>query len=55
MKTFELRPIGSVRAPLRTRADAPKQGDEGAPEAWLELDAGVAEAASALRASATRS
>jgi len=43
--TFELRPIGTVRSPLRTREEAPKQGDEGAPEAWLELDGGVAAAA----------
>jgi len=48
--TFELRPIGTVRSPLRTREEAPKQGDEGAPEAWLELDAGVAAAARDLRA-----
>src|SRR4029079_15733200 len=47
--TFELRPIGTVRSPLRTRAAAPKQGDEGAPEAWLELDEGVAAAAADLR------
>ena len=47
--TFELRPIGTVRSPLRTRGEAPKQGDEGAPEAWLELDAGVAAAARDLR------
>ena len=47
--SFELRPIGSVRSPLRTRDDAPKQGDEGAPEAWLDLDPSVTEAASDLR------
>jgi tRNA (Thr-GGU) A37 N-methylase len=47
--TFELRPIGTVRSPLRTRAEAPKQGDEGTPEAWLELDASVAAAAGDLR------
>lgn len=47
--TLELRPIGSVRSPLRSRAEAPKQGDEGAPEAWLELDAAVAAAAAQLR------
>jgi tRNA (Thr-GGU) A37 N-methylase len=44
MVTFELRSIGTVRSPLRDRAEAPKQGHEGAPEAWLELDASVAEA-----------
>lgn len=48
--TFELRPIGTARSPLRTREEAPKQGDEDAPEAWLELDAGVAAAARDLRA-----
>jgi tRNA-Thr(GGU) m(6)t(6)A37 methyltransferase TsaA len=48
-KNFELRPIGSVRSPLRTREQAPKQGDEGAPEAWLELDPAVAGAAADLR------
>jgi tRNA-Thr(GGU) m(6)t(6)A37 methyltransferase TsaA len=47
--TFELRPIGTVRSPLRDRAQAPKQGDEGAPEAWLEIDGAVAAAARHLR------
>ena len=32
-----LRVIGHVRSPLTTREDAPRQGDEGAPEADLEL------------------
>jgi tRNA-Thr(GGU) m(6)t(6)A37 methyltransferase TsaA len=49
MATFEVRSIGTVRSPLRDRAEAPKQGHEGAPEAWLELDASVAEAARNLR------
>ena len=47
--SFELRRIGTVRSSLRTRDQAPKQGDEGAPEAWLELDASVDEAAANLR------
>jgi tRNA-Thr(GGU) m(6)t(6)A37 methyltransferase TsaA len=34
---FELRPIGHVQSPLRTRAQAPLQGAEGAPEATLQL------------------
>jgi len=34
----ELRPIGRVRSPLVDRAEAPKQGDEGAPEATLEVE-----------------
>jgi tRNA-Thr(GGU) m(6)t(6)A37 methyltransferase TsaA len=34
-------PIGVVASPLTDVAVAPNQGDEGAPEARLELDAGV--------------
>jgi tRNA-Thr(GGU) m(6)t(6)A37 methyltransferase TsaA len=33
----ELAPIGRVCSPLTDPADAPKQGDEGAPEAWIVL------------------
>jgi tRNA-Thr(GGU) m(6)t(6)A37 methyltransferase TsaA len=35
---YEIRPIGWVESPLRDRDSAPKQGDEGAPDAWLVLD-----------------
>lgn len=38
---IELAPIGRVESPLTDPADAPKQGDEGAPDAWLVLDAGL--------------
>jgi tRNA-Thr(GGU) m(6)t(6)A37 methyltransferase TsaA len=38
MTDRELRPIGHVESPLTEPADAPKQGGEGAPEAWLVLD-----------------
>jgi tRNA-Thr(GGU) m(6)t(6)A37 methyltransferase TsaA len=38
MPAFTLNPIGRVRSMLKNRADAPKQGDEGAPDAWLELE-----------------
>ena len=34
---FLVRPIGLVESPLRDRADAPKQPDEGAPPAWLVI------------------
>ena len=37
-----LEPIGYVRSPLTTREAAPRQGDEGAPDAWLELSTRVA-------------
>src|SRR5689334_3550459 len=36
-----LRPIGHVESPLTDRAAAPRQGDEGAPDAWLALRADV--------------
>jgi tRNA (Thr-GGU) A37 N-methylase len=41
---YVVRPVGRVESPLTDRATAPKQGDEGAPDAWLVFDAGVAEA-----------
>ena len=34
---IELTPIGTVESPLTDRASAPRQGDEGAPDAWLEV------------------
>ncbi len=38
-----IEPIGSIRSTLVSREDAPRQGDEGAPEAWLELVASAAQ------------
>jgi tRNA-Thr(GGU) m(6)t(6)A37 methyltransferase TsaA len=35
---FVLRTIGRVESPLVSTADAPRQGDEGAPDAYLLLD-----------------
>jgi tRNA-Thr(GGU) m(6)t(6)A37 methyltransferase TsaA len=35
---YAVRPIGAVESPLVDLADAPRQGDEGAPEAWLVID-----------------
>lgn len=35
---IQLRPIGRVESPLTDPASAPKQGDEGAPDAWLVID-----------------
>ncbi len=34
---LSIRPIGHVRSPLESRSEAPLQGTEGAPDAWLEL------------------
>jgi tRNA-Thr(GGU) m(6)t(6)A37 methyltransferase TsaA len=41
---MELTPIGTVASPLSDPDAAPRQGDEGAPEAWLELAPAVAPA-----------
>jgi len=35
--TYELRPIGFVRSPLRSRGEAPRQAFEGAPPARVEV------------------
>jgi hypothetical protein len=37
-------PVGRVESPLTDLAAAPKQGDEGAPEAWLVFTPEVADA-----------
>ena len=34
---MDLVAVGTVESPLTDRASAPKQGDEGAPEAWLDF------------------
>jgi tRNA-Thr(GGU) m(6)t(6)A37 methyltransferase TsaA len=37
-ETFEMRPIGWVESTLVDPADAPNQGDQGAPDAWLVIN-----------------
>lgn len=44
MAEIEIRAVGRVESPLTERAEAPKQGNEGAPEAWLVFEPEVAEA-----------
>ncbi|MFH8567105.1 tRNA (N6-threonylcarbamoyladenosine(37)-N6)-methyltransferase TrmO [Streptomyces sp. NPDC017993] len=51
-KGYVLRPIGWVESPLTDRATAPKQGDEGAPDAWLVFSPGVREGLRDLRVGA---
>ena len=48
--TISLAPVGVIRSTLRTFADAPRQGNEGAPDAWLEIEAAFAPALSGLEA-----
>jgi len=33
-----LRPVGRIRSPLTDRKGAPRQGDEGAPDAWIDVE-----------------
>ena len=44
-----VRPVGWVESPLVDRSEAPKQGDEGAPAAWLVFEAWVREGLADLR------
>jgi tRNA-Thr(GGU) m(6)t(6)A37 methyltransferase TsaA len=40
---YDVVPIGTVASPLTDPAAAPKQGDEGAPDAWLVFEQRVAD------------
>ncbi|RJP60369.1 MAG: tRNA (N6-threonylcarbamoyladenosine(37)-N6)-methyltransferase TrmO [Deltaproteobacteria bacterium] len=41
--SYMIKPIGVIRSELSGREASPRQGYEGAPEAWLEVDSTVAE------------
>ena len=43
-----LAPVGRVESPLSNAADAPKQGFEGGPDAWLVFEPDVGEALDGL-------
>ena len=43
-ESYVLRPVGWVRSSLVDRAQAPRQGDEGAPDAWLDFEPDLREA-----------
>ena len=47
---LDVTPIGRVESPLTDPASAPKQGDEGAPDAWLVFEPAVLEGLDGLRA-----
>ncbi len=47
-EVWSLKPIGLVRSPLLSRDGAPKQGSEGAPDAWLEFESALAPALEGL-------
>jgi tRNA-Thr(GGU) m(6)t(6)A37 methyltransferase TsaA len=46
---FRLEPIGRVESPLTDPASAPKQGNEGAPEAWLRFEPEVLDGLEGIR------
>jgi tRNA-Thr(GGU) m(6)t(6)A37 methyltransferase TsaA len=46
---FEVEAIGTVESPLTDLASAPKQGDEGAPDAWLVFEPAVLPALEGIR------
>jgi tRNA-Thr(GGU) m(6)t(6)A37 methyltransferase TsaA len=46
---LEVMPIGEVESPLTDPASAPKQGHEGAPDAWLVFDPAVLEGLQGIR------
>lgn len=46
----ELRPIGVIRSVIKKRSEAPKQGSEGAPDAWLEMSTSVAKGIDGIKA-----
>jgi tRNA-Thr(GGU) m(6)t(6)A37 methyltransferase TsaA len=44
-----LRPIGVIRSKIKNRSEAPMQGSEGAPDAWLEVSSFAAQGLEGLR------
>lgn len=48
-RRFEVTPVGAVESPLTDPAAAPKQGHEGAPDAWLVFEPRVLDALDGIR------
>jgi tRNA-Thr(GGU) m(6)t(6)A37 methyltransferase TsaA len=48
--TYSLHPVGHLRSSLRALNEAPRQGFEGAPDAWVEIDPAFDQALSGLTA-----
>jgi len=44
MNSYMLEPIGFIRSTVKGREDAPRQGPEGGPDAWIEIEARFADA-----------
>jgi tRNA-Thr(GGU) m(6)t(6)A37 methyltransferase TsaA len=45
---YSIHPIGRIRSTLRSVDEAPRQGSEGAPDAWLDVDPSYARALSGI-------
>jgi tRNA-Thr(GGU) m(6)t(6)A37 methyltransferase TsaA len=45
---YVLQPVGFIRSTLRSPDEAPRQGAEGAPDAWLDIDPRFARALSGI-------
>ena len=41
--SYTIEPIGVIRSELTSREAAPRQGNEGAPDAWLDVNSAVVE------------
>ena len=48
-RTYILTPVGIIHSELTNRHDAPRQGYEGAPEAWIEVSSDVADGLLGIR------
>ena len=44
MNSYTLEPIGFIRSTVKGPEDAPRQGPEGAPDAWLDIEPRFADA-----------
>jgi len=44
MNSYTFEPVGFIRSTVKSRHDAPRQGPEGAPDAWLEIEPQFSEA-----------
>jgi tRNA (Thr-GGU) A37 N-methylase len=44
MNSYTLERVGVIRSSVKGREDAPRQGPEGGPDAWLEIEPRFAEA-----------
>jgi tRNA (Thr-GGU) A37 N-methylase len=43
-----LHPVGVIRSTIKSRGEAPKQGSEGAPDVWCDVNPSVPEAVGGL-------